>query len=130
MGARELDRVRRIALAFPEVTERTSHGEPCFFIREKRPLCYFHDDHNSDGRISLWCPVPPGVQEEQVSAEPASFFAPPTSASGVFAGWLGVYLDTSGTHKLDWREIAAILEDAYRHVAPKRLVDDLNNRAR
>ena len=130
MGARELDRVRRIALALPEVTERMSHGEPCFFVREKRSLCYFHDDHNRDGRISLWCPVPPGVQEELVSADPGSFFAPPTSASGVFSGWLGVYLDTAGTHKVDWREIAAILEDAYRHVAPKGLVDDLNNRAR
>jgi hypothetical protein len=26
----ELDRVRRIALALPGVTERISHGEPCF----------------------------------------------------------------------------------------------------
>ena len=48
-----LDRVRRIVLALPGVNERMSHGEPCFFIRDKRPLCYFHDDHNGDGRISL-----------------------------------------------------------------------------
>ncbi len=77
------------ASLLPEVNERMSHGEPCFFVRDKRPLCYFHDDHNGDGRISLWCPVPPGVQEEMVSAEPVRFFAPPTSASGVFSGWLG-----------------------------------------
>jgi hypothetical protein len=127
VGARELDRVRRIALAFPEVTERTSHGEPCFFVRQKRPLCYFHDDHNGDGRISLWCPVPPGVQEEMASAEPARFFAPPTSSSGVFRQWLGVYLD-SGTHKVDWAEITAILEDAYRHVAPAQFVKELDQR--
>jgi hypothetical protein len=127
---RELDRVRRIALALPEVNERTSHGEPCFFVRDKRPLCYFHDDHNGDGRISLWCPVPPGVQEELVSAEPLRFFAPPTSARGVFAEWIGVYLDTSGMHKVDWVEIAAIVEDAYRHVAPKALVTALENRSR
>ena len=130
MSAPELDRVRSIALALPEVNERTSHGEPCFFVRDKRPLCYFHDDHNGDGRISLWCPVPPGVQEELVSAEPIRFFAPPTSASGVFSGWLGVYLDTSATHEVDWSEIAAIVEDAYRHVATKALVTDLDNRSR
>jgi hypothetical protein len=59
MGDRELHRVRQMALALPEVTERLSHGEPCFFVRDKRPLCYFHDDHNGDGRISLWCPLPP-----------------------------------------------------------------------
>ena len=106
---RELDRVRKIALALPEVNERLSHGEPCFFVRDKRPLCYFHDHHNDDGRISLWCPAPPGVQEEMVSAEPIRFFAPPTSASGFFSGWLGVYLDTSGTHKVDWKEVSATL---------------------
>ena len=125
-----LDRVRRIALAPPEVNERLSHGEPCFFVRDKRPLCYFHDNHNGDGRTSLWCPAPPGVQEELVSAEPIRFFAPPTSASGVFSGWLGVYLDTSALNKADWDEIAAIIEDAYRHIAPKTLVRALDKRSR
>ena len=124
MGA--LDQVRRIALALPGVNERMSHGEPCFFVRDKRPLCYFHDEHNGDGRISLWCPVPSGVQEEMVSAEPVRFFAPPTSSSGVFRDWLGMYLDTTGPHRVDWHEIAAIVEDAFRDVAPASLVDELD----
>ena len=46
-----LDRVRRIALALPDVIERTSHGEPCFFVRNRRPLCYFHDDHKGLLRV-------------------------------------------------------------------------------
>ena len=125
-----LDRVRRIALALPEVNERTSHGEPCFFVRDKRPLCYYHDNHNGDGRVSLWCPMPPGLQEEMVQTDPVRFFPPQSSASGVFAGWLGVYLDTSGTHKVDWIEVAAIIEDAYRHVAPNALVTALDNKPR
>jgi hypothetical protein len=126
----ELERVRKIVLSLPEVKERLSHGEPCFFVRDKRPLCYFHDNHNGDGRISLWCPVPDGVQEEMVSAEPERFFAPVTSASGVFRGWLGVYLDTSGKQKVDWREVTAIVQDAFRHVAPKALVAELDDRSR
>jgi len=65
-----------------------------------------------------------------VSAEPVRFFAPSTSARGAFAGWLGVYLDTSGKHKVDWGEVAAIVQDAYRHVAPKSLVAELDNRSR
>ena len=130
MSRPQLDRVRQIALAFPAVNERVSHGEPCFFVRDRRPLCYFHDDHNDDGRISLWRPAPPGVQEEMVTTEPIRFFVPPTSASGVFAGWLGVYLDTSGSNKVDWSEIADVLEEAYRHVAPKALVSKLDNRTR
>ena len=128
MGQRELDRVRNIALALPEVNERLSHGEPCFFVGDQRPLCYFHDDHNSDGRISLWCPAPPGVQEELVSAEPQRFFKPPTSARGTFSTWLGVYLDTVGANRVDWNEIAAIIEDAYRNVAPKTLIAQLDTR--
>ena len=124
-----LDRVRRIAFALPGVNERMSHGEPCFFVRDKRPLCYFHDNHNGDGRTSLWCPVPLGVQEEMVSAEPDRFFAPPTSSSGVFRHWLGVYLDTTGPQQVDWVEIAAMVEDAFRHIAPDVLVRELDNRA-
>jgi hypothetical protein len=128
MGKRELDRVRRIALALPEVNERLSHGAPCFFIRDKRPLCYYHDDHTGDGRISLWCPAPPGVQEELVSAEPERFFKPPTSARGTFSEWLGVFLDAPGKNTVDWNEVAAILEEAYRNVAPKQLIAELDNR--
>src|SRR5947199_6868598 len=109
MGERQLERVRKIALALPGVNERLSHGAPCFFVRETRPLCYFHDDHNGDGRISLWCPAPTGVAEELVSAEPGRFFAPTQSAAGTFAGWLGVFLDASGENAVDWHEIAAIL---------------------
>ena len=126
MGERELARVRRIALALPEVNERLSHGEPCFFVQDKRPICYYHDDHNGDGRISLWCPVAPGVQEELVSADPERFFKPPMSASGTFSSWLGVFLDTTGKNQVDWGEIAAILEDAYRSVALRRLIAQLD----
>src|SRR5688572_12957293 len=96
------DRVRALALALPEVNERRSHGEPCFFVRDKRPLCYFHDDHNGDGRISLWCPVPLGVQDELVSANPVRFFRPEPSAGGVFAQWVGVFLDSPPLSAADW----------------------------
>ena len=121
MNRSTFDRVREIALALPEVSERQSHGEPCFFVCNRRPLCYFHDDHNGDGRISLWCPMPPGAQQELVCANPERFFRPQPSASGVFADWVGVFLDRPRLRAADWREIAEIIEDAYRCVAPKRL---------
>ena len=123
VGQRELEAIRRIALALPGVTERCSHGAPCFFVRRSRALCYFHDDHHGDGRTSLWCPARPGVQEELVSTEPERFFRPPTSASGTFSNWVGVFLDLSGEDEVDWDEIAAIIKDAYRVVAPKELID-------
>ena len=125
MGRSELDGVRKIALALPEVNERLSHGAPCFFIQNKRPLRYYHDDHRGDGRVSLWFPVRPGAQEQMVAAEPERFFKPATSSAGHFGNWLGVFLDTS---ELDWREIAAMLEEAFRSVAPKKLVVELDER--
>jgi hypothetical protein len=127
MATRELYRVRKIALALPEVNERLSHGAPCFFVRDKRPVCYYHD-HHGDGRVTLWCPAPPGAQEALVATEPERYFKPPMSAKGTFSSWLGVFLDTSGENRVDWDEIAALLEDAFRLVAPKRLIPELDRR--
>ena len=61
-----------------------------------------------------------------MTAEPQRFFRPAPSASGTFSTWLGVYLDTTGTNRVDWNEISKILEDAYRSAAPKSLVRELD----
>lgn len=122
------EHIRALALALPGVNERLSHGVPCFFVRDKRPLCYYHNDHRGDGRISLWCPAPAGAQEMLTSAAPNRFFKPAMSANGTFSSWLGVYLDTSSPDEIDWDEIASILEDAFRTVAPKKLIAELEHR--
>ena len=128
MGEELLDQVRRIVLALPGVSERQSHGAPCFFVGGTRALCYFHDHHHGDDRVTLWCPLPSDVREELLSTEPDRFFEPPTSATGSFSGWLGAVLDGSSEAEVDWDEISAIVEDAYRAVAPKYLIDELDDR--
>jgi hypothetical protein len=105
--------LREIALALPEVSERRSHGATCFFVREKRPIWYFHDQHDDD-RVSLWCPAQPGVSDRLVGTEPQRFFKPTPSAKGTFSDWLGVFLDSSEDAGVDWDEIAEIIEDAFR----------------
>ena len=35
-----IERIRAICLAFPEVTERPSHGTPTFFVRDKKAFVY------------------------------------------------------------------------------------------
>lgn len=119
MDRPELDMLRKVAFALPEVNERVSHGTPCFFIRDKKTLCYYHDDHHADGRVCIWAPAPTGVQDEVVKLEPDRFFVP---AYVGHRGWIGVILDVEP----DWDEIAGILEDAYRLVAPKTLVNKLD----
>jgi hypothetical protein len=119
VSARTLARVRRICLALPETTERLSHGARTFFVRGKKTFVMFHDDHHGDGRLAIWCAAPPGVQETLVGAEPDRFFRP---AYVGHRGWLGLRLDRD----LDWDEVEAVVEDAYRTVAPKTLVAQLD----
>ena len=114
-----LEQVRALCLALPEVTERLSHGAPSFFVRGKRTFVMYMDRHHGDGRLAIWCPAPPGVQATLVDEEPARFFVPPYVGG---RGWLGVRLDVD----VDWDEMAGIVEDAYREVAPKRLVAHLD----
>lgn len=111
-----LDRVRKICLALPEVTEKLSHGSPTWFV--KKTFVNF-SDHKHGGPLAIWCAAAPGTQEEAIEKEPDRFYRPPYV--GV-RGWLGVRLDVD----VDWDEIAAIIEEAYRQVAPKRLVAELD----
>ena len=115
----DLHRVRDIALALPEVTERLSHGAPTFFVRSKKTFVMYLDDHHGDGRLALWCSAPEGVQAALVDQEPERFFRPPYVGP---RGWIGVRLDVD----VDWDEIAGIVHDAYRNVAPKKLTAQLD----
>ena len=113
-----LAQLRERCLALPEVTERLSHGEPTWFVRDKVFLM-FDNNHHGAGRIGFWCAAPPGAQEALVESAPERFFRPPYVGQ---RGWLGVYLDVD---PVDWEELAAIIESAYRQVAPKRLLAEL-----
>lgn len=107
-----LERLRALCLALPEVTEKISHGEPTWFVR--RTFVTFADHHHDD-RLAFWCAAPPGVQEELVATDPERFFRPPYVGT---RGWVGVRLDV----EVDWDEIAELVTDAYRTVAPRKLI--------
>ena len=121
MSDRPLERLRTLCLGLPEVTERLSHGEPTWFVRGKKTFVMFADHHHDD-RLAFWCAAPPGAQEAVVAAEPDRYFRPPYVGP---RGWLGVWLDVP----VDWGEIADLVDDAYRTVAPKRLIADLDARS-
>ena len=113
-----LETLRRLCLALPETTERLSHGEPTWFVRGKTTFVTYADHHHDD-RLAFWCAAPPGVQEALVATNPEQFFVPPYVGG---RGWLGVRLDVP----VDWAEIAELITDAYRCVAPKRLLAQLD----
>jgi hypothetical protein len=100
-----LDRLRAICLALPEANERLSHGEPTWFAGKGKVF-------------AMWLPLPPGAQEDLVASDPARFFRPPYVGS---SGWVGVVLSSSP----DWPLVAALVRDAFVHVATKKLVAQL-----
>ena len=108
--------VRAICLALPEVTERLSHGAPAWFVRDKKSfVTLWTHGHHADDFPHLWCAALPGAQQELTASEPGRFFRPPYVGG---RGWIGVRLDRD----LDWAEIAAVCRDAYRAIAPGRLI--------
>ncbi|TML38163.1 MAG: MmcQ/YjbR family DNA-binding protein [Actinobacteria bacterium] len=118
-----LERLRAICMYLPEVTERLSHGAPTWFVRDKSVfVTYWEHGHHGNLFPHLWCAAPPGIQQELVAAEPQRFFRPPYVGG---RGWLGMRLDVD----LDWDEVAGVCEDAYRVIAPKRLVAVLEERS-
>jgi hypothetical protein len=112
--------LRAICMAFPEVTERLSHGAPTWFVRDKKVFVTFWNHGHHDVEFPhLWCAAAPGVQQELVAGEPARFFRPPYVGH---RGWLGVRLDTG----IGWDEIAELCQDAYRVIAPPTLLRRLD----
>jgi hypothetical protein len=115
-----VERIRALCLALPETTERLSHGEPTWFVRDKKTFVMYANQHHDD-RVGFWCAAPPGAQESLVSGDPDHFFRPPYVGH---RGWLGVYLDVPA---VDWPHVEEIIEDAYRCIAPKALIARLDS---
>jgi hypothetical protein len=116
-----LEALRALCLALPETTERLSHGEPTWFVRGKKTFVMFADHHHGD-RLAFWCAAPDGMQEALVTSDPERFFVPPYVGH---RGWLGVYLDVPAAPP-DWEQIADLVAESYRRVAPKILVARLD----
>jgi hypothetical protein len=108
------ERVRAICLALPGAEERLSHGSPAFFAG-KQFLMLWADGHHDHQFPHIWFAAPPGAQDELVRSEPDRFFRPPYVGT---RGWVGLRLD----QPIDWKELGSICEEAFRTVAPKKLV--------
>ncbi len=107
-----LERVRRLCLALPSTFEKLSHGEPTFFAG-KRTFAMFSDNHHNDGHVAVMIPAEPGVQEELIATDPATYYRPPYVGS---AGWVGIELG-----RIDDEELGAHLIEAHRFILRKQL---------
>jgi hypothetical protein len=76
----------------------------------KRVFAMFSNNHHDDGRIAVWIPAEPGLQQALIKSAPKIYFRPPYV--GV-AGWVGIELaeiddEQLGEHILEaWKLIAS-----------------------
>ncbi|TDE32655.1 MmcQ/YjbR family DNA-binding protein [Actinomadura sp. 6K520] len=110
-------RIREICLSLPETTEKPfgGHTAPSFRVRDKLFVM------TSEDGLSMTFKAGPGVQEALVAEAPERFFVPKYVGS---KGWVGARLDVDH----DWDEMAELVQDSYRLIAPKRLVKLLEDR--
>jgi len=105
-----LERVRRISMALPEVSEKLSHGAPTWFVRE-RVFAMFANNHHNDGHIALWIPAAPGMQGMLIQNWPRKYFRPPYVGP---SGWVGVELA-----EVSDEELESHIHDAWKLIVEK-----------
>jgi predicted DNA-binding protein (MmcQ/YjbR family) len=108
-----LKRIRAICLALPEAHEVEAWGHPTFRAG-KRMFAGFGDDH---GALSLGLKVGFDRQDELLTDE--RFFPTPYAAR---QGWVSLTIDD----RVDWKEVRALLHEAYRQVALQRMLTALD----
>jgi predicted DNA-binding protein (MmcQ/YjbR family) len=107
------DTLRKMALALPEAIEQETWGQPTFRVRKKIFVML------SEGEREAWVKSTHDEQRALIFMDPETFYVPPYVGP---SGWVGVWLDG----RADWDELAQLLRDAYRLVAPKRLLRALD----
>jgi predicted DNA-binding protein (MmcQ/YjbR family) len=109
--------LRAICLDYPEAREAEAFGSPTFQVRTKN----FAMVHRPDHRVAVWCKAPPGAQEAYISSEPERYYKPPYLGP---KGWIAAWISPECAP--DWPAIEEIIEESYRLIAPKRLVQALD----
>jgi predicted DNA-binding protein (MmcQ/YjbR family) len=104
-----LERMRTVCLCLPEATEKLSwENVPTFRVKDKI-FALLQSDHTA-----FWCKARAGFQALLVQSDEARYFVPPYLGG---KGWVGMRLNG----KPDWNAVAALVEESYRLIAPKRL---------
>jgi hypothetical protein len=114
------DRLVRLCRTLPEATV-TAHdlmfGAHVGFQVGGRTFAWYVDDEHGDGRVAVLCKTPAGENSGLVASDPHRFYLPRYVGK---RGWVGLRLDLQD---VDWGEVAELVADSYRLVAPRRLAN-------
>ncbi len=105
-----MDRLRVLCLGMPEAEEVEAWDVPTFRVRNK----IFAMARTGDGRLSVSCKAPRGIQEILVTREPSRYYVPAYTGHN---GWIGIWLDVDD----DWEPVEEAILESYRMTAPKKL---------
>lgn len=101
-----IEKLRKICLAFPDTSETDTWGHPNFRVGS-RIFCAFEE---WKGEPSLAVKVGKEVQDVFL-ADPRFYKTPYVGQHG----WVSLRM----TGRIDWEEVAGLVEGSYRLIAPK-----------
>lgn len=120
MADTALTTLRAHCLALPEAHEVEAWGAPTFRVKNKMFAMYARaDEQQRRPRPAVWLHCAAANQQALIAREPDRYFVPPYVGP---KGWVGVYLD----RRPRWKELDALLLDAFKRVAPKNLLRTLD----
>lgn len=121
-----LHRLRELCLGLPGADEKVSHGRPNFFTRKVFAI------YGGSLRGDHFAPIArhsvlflPDADDRPALIEDERFFVPAYVGA---SGWLGLSFEKSGCDRVDWDEVAELVDASYRNTAPTRLVAELDAR--
>ena len=85
-----------------------------FQVRGKT-FAYYFNDHHGDGVVAVCCKAAPGEQDLLLRLDPKRYMMPAYLGA---RGWVSLRTDTA---EIDWDEVADLVTNSYRLVAPKSL---------
>jgi predicted DNA-binding protein (MmcQ/YjbR family) len=104
-----IEKLRRICMELPEVTEQVAWGEPTWRVRGKM-FAMTDSYHHGSPHLSVHLAAAPGAQEALIESNPERFFRPPYTGA---KGWVAVVLDT----RPNWAMVASLVATAHDFIA-------------
>jgi predicted DNA-binding protein (MmcQ/YjbR family) len=108
-----LEKIRPICLALPETREVEAWGHPTFRAGKKMFAAF----GGESGDLSIGLKV--GFDRQEELLRDARFFPTPYAAH---QGWVSLRIDG----RTDWDEVGRLVPEAYRQVALKRMLRELD----
>lgn len=111
-----LERIRALALALPQASERPSHGQPTFFAAD-RMFAQFRHDHHGDGRTVVVVKVSGEDEATHLRTQCSELYA---KAAYFRANWVAMDV---GSVDPDWDLVADRLAQSWEYSAPRGLLE-------